>query len=86
MIEWTIESYRGQERRVMERKRKGRCLKFKVWYSTAMPRQVRIDLRGHLYHVMGRGIEQRDIFIDARDYADNETVEALLRSDFASCP
>lgn len=35
-----------------------------------MVRQARIDLPGHLYHVVGRGIEQRDIFVDHKDYAD----------------
>ena len=35
-----------------------------------MPRQPRIDLPGHLYHVIGRGIEQRDIFVDQKDYSD----------------
>ena len=35
-----------------------------------MPRQARIDLAGQLYHVMGRGIEMRDIFADQEDYGD----------------
>ena len=35
-----------------------------------MPRQARIDLPGHLYHVIGRGIEQRDIFGDPQDNVD----------------
>ena len=35
-----------------------------------MVRQARIDLPGHLYHVIARGIEQRDIFVDHKDYAD----------------
>ncbi len=35
-----------------------------------MVRQARIDLPGHLYHVLGRGIEQRDIFVDHKDYTD----------------
>lgn len=35
-----------------------------------MPRQARIDIEGQLYHVMGRGIEQRDIFADQTDYGD----------------
>jgi len=35
-----------------------------------MVRQARIDLPEHLYHVIGRGIEQRDIFVDHRDYTD----------------
>ena len=35
-----------------------------------MPRQARIDLPGHLYHVIGRGIEQRDIYTDPKDCVD----------------
>ncbi len=35
-----------------------------------MVRQARIDLPGHLYHVISRGIEQRDIFVDQKDYTD----------------
>jgi putative transposase len=32
-----------------------------------MPRQPRIDIEGVLQHVMVRGIERRDIFLDERD-------------------
>lgn len=35
-----------------------------------MPRQARIDVPGQLYHVMSRGIERGEIFIDEDDYAD----------------
>jgi len=32
-----------------------------------MPRQTRIDVVGALQHVMVRGIERKDIFLDDRD-------------------
>lgn len=35
-----------------------------------MPRTARIDTPGLLHHVIGRGIEQRDIFPTKTDYAD----------------
>ena len=35
-----------------------------------MPRQARIDIPGHLYHVIARGIERRKIFTDEYDYED----------------
>lgn len=35
-----------------------------------MPRQARIDIPGQLYHVMSRGIERREIFLNEEDYAD----------------
>ena len=35
-----------------------------------MPRQPRIDIEGVLHHVMIRGIEKRDIFLDDRDRGD----------------
>ena len=35
-----------------------------------MPRQARIDVPGHLYHVIARGIERGKIFVDDDDYAD----------------
>ncbi|MBM4333822.1 MAG: transposase [Deltaproteobacteria bacterium] len=35
-----------------------------------MPRQARIDIPGHLYHVIARGIERRKIFIKDYDYED----------------
>jgi hypothetical protein len=33
-----------------------------------MPRQARIDALGVLHHVIARGIEQREIFSDEKDY------------------
>jgi len=33
-----------------------------------MPRQARLDLPGLLQHVMVRGIEKRDIFLDDADH------------------
>lgn len=33
-----------------------------------MPRKPRIDIPGHLYHVIFRGIEKCNIFIDSKDY------------------
>lgn len=35
-----------------------------------MPRQARIDVPGQVYHVMSRGIERREIFLDDWDYRD----------------
>jgi len=35
-----------------------------------MPRQARLDAPGTLHHVMGRGIERRNIFFGEADYAD----------------
>jgi len=35
-----------------------------------MPRSPRIDIEGVLHHVMIRGIEKRDIFVDNRDRSD----------------
>ena len=35
-----------------------------------MPRQARLDLAGQLYHVMGRGIERRDLFREEEDCTD----------------
>lgn len=55
-----------------------------------MPRQARIDIPGCLYHVIARGIEQRDIFIDERDYSDflarlEENLEDTGSKCFAFC-
>ena len=55
-----------------------------------MPRQARIDLPGHLYHVIGRGIEQRNILIDQKDYTDflmrlEEVLNGVLSKCFAFC-
>ena len=35
-----------------------------------MPRSSRLDAPGVLHHVMGRGIERKEIFINKRDYLD----------------
>ena len=35
-----------------------------------MPRSARLDAPGVLHHVMGRGIERRNIFLDDRDRED----------------
>ncbi|MBI5743112.1 MAG: transposase [Elusimicrobia bacterium] len=35
-----------------------------------MPRQARMDVPGQVYHVMSRGIERREIFLDDGDYRD----------------
>ena len=35
-----------------------------------MPRQARIDIPGQMYHVMSRGIERGQIFVDDNDCAD----------------
>jgi len=35
-----------------------------------MPRLARLDARGVLHHVMGRGIERRDIFLSDSDRED----------------
>ncbi len=35
-----------------------------------MPRKSRIDAPGALHHIMVRGIDRREIFIDQKDYTD----------------
>lgn len=55
-----------------------------------MPRQARIDIPGCLYHVIGRGIERREIFIDEKDYSDflvrlEENLEDTGSRCFAFC-
>ena len=51
-----------------------------------MPRQARIDIPGHLYHVMARGIERRRIFIDQRDYEDFlSRLEKVLKKTGSKC-
>lgn len=35
-----------------------------------MPRGARLDVPGHMYHVMSRGIERGQIFFDEADYTD----------------
>lgn len=41
-----------------------------ICYKSRMPRQARIDVPGHLYHVMVRSIERDKIFVDGDDYID----------------
>ena len=41
-----------------------------ICYKRRIPRQARIDVPGHLYHVIARGIERGKIFVDGEDYAD----------------
>jgi REP element-mobilizing transposase RayT len=49
-----------------------------ICYSDSMPRGARIDAPGVLHHVIGRGIERRDIFRDDADREDFiERLEAL---------
>ena len=51
-----------------------------------MPRQARIDISGHLYHVMARGIERRRIFIDQSDYEDFlARLEKALKKTGSKC-
>jgi len=32
-----------------------------------MPRTVRLDIPGQLYHITDRGVERRDLFLDDQD-------------------
>jgi REP element-mobilizing transposase RayT len=49
-----------------------------ICYSDSMPRGARIDAPGVLHHVIGRGIERRDIFRDDADREDFiDRLEAL---------
>lgn len=51
-----------------------------------MPRQARIDVAGQLYHVMSRGIERREIFIDKEDYTDFlERIGVWLKKSGGKC-
>jgi len=51
-----------------------------------MPRTARIDISGILYHVIARGIERRDIFIDDDDrYSFVERLSALLEETGTTC-
>jgi REP element-mobilizing transposase RayT len=42
----------------------------RFWHSRAMPRQVRIEYPGAMYHAMSRGNRQQDIFLDDVDRQD----------------
>jgi putative transposase len=51
-----------------------------------MPRTARIDIPGILYHVIARGIERRDIFIDDDDrYSFVERLSSLLEETGTTC-
>lgn len=51
-----------------------------------MPRQARIDVPGLAYHVMSRGIERREIFVDDEDRAAfMERISACLKRSGAKC-
>lgn len=51
-----------------------------------MPRQARIDIPGQLYHVMARGIERREIFLDEEDRCDfKERISVWLAKTKAKC-
>ena len=41
-----------------------------VWYPDIMPRSARIDAPGVLHHIIGRGIERRDVFLGDADRDD----------------
>lgn len=41
-----------------------------VWYPDPMPRSARIDAPGVLHHIIGRGIEGRDVFLGDADRND----------------
>jgi len=60
------------------------CLtpKSSVLEPLSMPRLPRLDAPGVLHHVMGRGIEKRKIFLDARDRNDFiSRIAELVRDD-----
>ena len=46
-----------------------------------MPRSSRLDAPGVLHHVMGRGIERKEIFIDNKDREDFITRLAAMGDD-----
>ena len=46
-----------------------------------MPRSSRLDAPGALHHVMGRGIERKEIFIDNKDRGDFITRLTTLADD-----
>ena len=51
-----------------------------------MPRGARIDIPGQLYHVMSRGMERREIFLDEEDYADfRERMSVWLKKTGGKC-
>jgi putative transposase len=57
-----------------------------MWQHYGMPRQARLDIAGLLQHVMVRGIERRDIFVDDRDrLAFLERLSRLLIKTATDC-
>jgi len=44
-----------------------------------MPRQARIDVPGHLYHVIARGIERGKIFVDDDVLPVSEFLQSLYQ-------
>ncbi|HSM90594.1 MAG TPA: transposase, partial [Desulfobacterales bacterium] len=46
-----------------------------AWYPDLMPRSARIDAPGVLHHIIGRGIERRDVFLGDADR--NDFIERL---------
>ncbi len=50
-----------------------------------MPRLARLDAPGILHHVMGRGIERKEIFINDTDRSDFiDRLAALVEEDAAA--
>jgi hypothetical protein len=47
-----------------------------VWYPDPMLRSARIDASGVLHHIIGRGIERRDVFLGD---ADRDDFKELVR-------
>lgn len=47
-----------------------------------MPRKPRIKIVGK-YHIINRGVEQRDVFKDAQDYAYFEKLMCFYMKSFA---
>jgi len=52
----------------LKERTKGTLLSFLIF--AWVPRQARIDIPGHLYHVIARSIERGKIFVDGDDYTD----------------
>lgn len=51
-----------------------------------MPRQKRLNIPGTIFHVIGRGIERRQIFVDDKDYEDFlERLESGLEKTKSRC-
>jgi len=54
-----------------------------MWEPSTMPRLARLDAPGVLHHVMGRGIEGREIFLSNKDRNDFISRLAHLAQDNA---